>query len=238
VQFVPQNKNKKRILSIGGVVLTIILLGGLGTFYFSHYNYFQRQSLLQANIASPDPTHKGTLAINDPLKDNSNGYFWYEGTDGNGNCAFTGGTYNVSTSKIDFHTWCTESSAFSNFIFQVQMKIIHGDYGGIIFRSNSSQFYVFRVSNDGSYDILIGKNNSTPAQSLANGTDTDSSFNSNQPITIAIVADGSILTPYIDGKALPSVNNSNYSQGYVGFTAEDVGNPTKVAFTNAQLWTF
>jgi len=240
VKPVPQNKNKKRILSIGGIVLTIMLLGGLGTFYFGHYNYFQRQNLLQVNIASPDPSHQGTLAINDPLIDNSNGYFWYEGTSGNGNCAFTGGVYDVSVSQTGFH-YCTEGSVFSNFVFQVQMNIINGDYGGIIFRSDSGgggQFYYFRVDNKGDYDIQISTNNSTSSQPLANGTDTDSSFTPNQTITIVIVADGNTLTPYIDGMALPSVTDNTYSQGYVGFAADDESNPTEVAFSNARLWTF
>jgi serine/threonine protein kinase len=241
----PPNKffatNKKRIISIGSVALTVILLGGLCVFYFRYYNYFQRQGLLQANIASPDPSHPGTLAINDPLKDNSDGYFWYEGNSAGGSCAFTGGAYYVKTSQSNLVHECLRDAHFSNFIFQVQMNIIHGDYGGITFRSDSTndQSYCFRVNNNGNYDITISKNYSS-TQSLASGTDTDSSFISipNQPITIAIVADGSTLTPYIDGKAFPSVNDSTYSQGYVGFAADDEGNPTEVAFTNARLWTF
>jgi Concanavalin A-like lectin/glucanases superfamily len=178
------------------------------------------------------------LAINDPLKDNSNGYFWYEGTEGNGNCAFTGGTYNASVSQLSVMHKCQGGASFSNFIFQVQMNIIHGDFGGIIFRSDStgSQFYNFRVNNNGDYDILMSQNNSTSLKSLS--TDTDSSFSPNQTITIAVVADGSTITPYIDGKAFPSVTDSTYSQGYIGFAADDEGNPTEVAFSNAQLWTF
>ena len=239
VKPVPQNKNKQRTLSIGGVVLTIILLGGLGIFYFGYYNYFQRQSLLQANIASPDPSHKGTLAINDPLRDNSNGYFWHEGTDADGSCTFTGDTYQLQSLLSNHLHACWEAIDFNNFVFQVQLHIISGEFGGIIFRSDSigSQYYYFRVNNSGSYGILVGKNNSA-TQSLASGTDTDSSFTSKLLITIAIVADGSTLTPYIDGMALPSITDSTYSQGYIGFAAEDEVNQTKVAFSNARLWTF
>jgi hypothetical protein len=50
--------------------------------------------------------------------------------------------------------------------------------------------------------------------------------------------DGSTLTPYIDGTVLPSITDSTYNQGYVGFAAEGISNPTEVAFTNARLWTF
>jgi VCBS repeat-containing protein len=232
--------NKKRIVSIGSIVLMLILLGGLCTFYFGYDNYFQRQSLLQANISSSDPSHKGTLAINDPLRDNSNGYFWYEGTDAGGSCAFTGDAYHASQSQLNFVHTCLGDAHFSNFVFQVQMTIIHGDYGGIIFRSDSTanQFYYFRIDNNGNYDIRIYQNNSTSFQSLASGSDADSSFTPNQTITITIVADGNTITPYIDGTALASITDNTYSQGYIGFAADDEGNPTEVAFTNAQLWTF
>src|SRR5690348_14654456 len=56
--------------------------------------------------------------------------------------------------KTHFFYVCTaEATDFSNFAFEVQLKILHGDCGGMIFRadSNSGKLYFFEVCQDGRY---------------------------------------------------------------------------------------
>jgi len=46
----------------------------------------------------------------------------------------------------------------NNFTFQVQMTIIQGSFGGIIFRQNQADLYYFRLGRDGMYALFSYKN--------------------------------------------------------------------------------
>src|SRR6266487_2358953 len=49
-----------------------------------------------STVANPYPPHTGSLALNDPLKDNSKGYRWDIGLFAHGGiCSFIGGSYRV-----------------------------------------------------------------------------------------------------------------------------------------------
>ncbi len=56
---------------------------------------------------NPYPPYKGTLALYDPLHDNSSGYNWDEVTNSNGSCTFTGEAYHVATSHSGHFQPCT-----------------------------------------------------------------------------------------------------------------------------------
>ncbi len=215
-----------------GLVL-LVVLGSLGVFYFSYFNYVQRIFLL--NTAPQNPyAANGTIALNDPLRDNSNGYFWGESSNSYGTCEFTGGTYQVSISQGNYQ-YCTPSTTdLSNFIYEVQMRIIKGDCGGIIFRADStiSNFYYFQVCQDGSYSLftnLFKKLTSNSSPAIHTGL--------NQSNTIAVAANGSTLDLYVNQQKIDSVNDSTYSQGQVGVIAEAYSNQTEVVFSNARVWT-
>src|SRR5260370_21532816 len=48
----------------------------------------------RSTVQNPYPPHTGSLALNDPLKDNSKGFRWDVGPFANGgSCSFTGGGY-------------------------------------------------------------------------------------------------------------------------------------------------
>src|SRR6266852_3872682 len=80
-------------------------------------------SVIAAN-PDPYPPGGGTLALLDPLHDNSQGHNWDTNAT---NCAFSGGTYHVSAPGTPFFASCAaRSTNFSNFIYEVQMTIIKG----------------------------------------------------------------------------------------------------------------
>jgi len=59
---------------------------------------------------------------------------------------------------------CTDSADnFSDFVFEVQMKIIQGDIGGIVFRGNftTGNSYYVKINQNGEYflDQQIGTTN-------------------------------------------------------------------------------
>src|SRR6266702_833709 len=67
-----------------GLALLVAVGGSVGFFYFT-----------RSNQQIPYPPY-GTLALDDPLSDNSHGYSWSEGGDNSGTCDFTGGAYHVN----------------------------------------------------------------------------------------------------------------------------------------------
>jgi len=55
---------------------------------------------------------------------------------------------------------------------------------------------------------------------------------------IAVVANGSHLDMYVNQQNIASVNDSTYSQGLVGFVAENDSGPSEAVFSNAKVWKF
>src|SRR5579859_2416392 len=227
-------------LSIGAVLL--IVLASLGTFYFRSDNFLQRASLSNATLANPYGS-VGMLALNDPLKDNSNGYFWPEGTIPAGTCTFASEAYHINTIIVGKH-FCAIDTAFSNFAFEAQITILSGDAGGLIFRSeiDGANYYDFSIGQDGSYmlSLYADANN---RQVLASSDPAAIPISAIHPGVgqsnlLAVVATGGTLTVYANHQQLATVNDSTLSQGHIGFVAEDDENATEVAFQNARVWTF
>jgi hypothetical protein len=99
---------------------------------------------------SPSPWNPGgTLALNDPLKDNSMGYGWDENTN---RCVFKGGAYHVTAVQPIGYECNTDSpnTDFSDFAYQVTMRIIQGSEGGICFR--------FSISNQSGDCFIVNQN--------------------------------------------------------------------------------
>lgn len=232
----------KAALIIGLVLL--VLLGGYGFFYFKYDNLLQRNSLLNAGIANPYFSGIGTLALNDPLSGNSNGYFWSEWSNSAGGCGFSERAYHVSRSQISgsqiYGSFCTASATnFSNFAYQVQMTITQGDTGGIVFRVDETKgtYYLFRIGSDGSYALDIYNNNNY-VNTLKSGPSSTINIGLNQSILVAVVANGSNIDLYVNNTNIDNVSDGTYSQGEIGVTAVSFGNPTEAVFSNAKVWTF
>ncbi len=193
--------------------------------------------------ANPDPypPGNGQLALYDPLTDNSKGYGWDTGTTDNGTCDFSAGAYHVSPAKTNFFYVCASKvSDYSNFAFEVQMNISKGDCGGIIFRGDTvnGKFYLFYVCQDGSYSLYMYPDFSgTTAKELAGGSSAAIKTGLNQQQALAVVAQGSTLTLYVNKQDIKSVTDTTFSQGQVGLVAYSVSNPTEVIFSDAKVWT-
>jgi serine/threonine protein kinase len=235
--------SRPRVATLIGLVL-LVVIGSFGIFYFKYDNILQRNSLLNAGITNPYPPNTGTLALNDPLGDNSNGYFWYEGNDNGGRCGFSGGAYHVSLSQQGTYRYCTAGATnYSNFTYQVQMTIVQGFSGGIIFRTDpvNMKYYYFHIDIDGSYALDIYNNLGfiTTLKSGSNTANNNTVINTglNQSNVIAVVVIGSNISLYVNNQQIDSVSDSTYSHGEIGVAASSIGNPTEVVFSNAKVWT-
>ena len=194
--------------------------------------------------ANPNPYTPGLgkVALIDPLSDNSKGYAWDTGTQTDGTCAFSGGSYHSSTQKTNFYYICGAGVPdFSNFAFEVQMKILQGDCGGMVFRynTNTGKLYFFEVCQDGSYLFsryldFTGNN----VKDLAGGSSAAIATGLNQTNTIAVVAQGSTLSIYVNKQKIASANDSTFTHGKIGLFADASNHPTDVAFNNAKVWTY
>jgi len=191
------------------------------------------------NIATDRPP-----ALDDPLRDNSKSNSWDEGTNtSGGTCAFKGGAYHVSQSNTNYFQYCAGPN-FSNFVFEVQMKIIKGDGGGIILRANTSNndFYVFLVGQDGSYQLFLCAVNDCNNTKLS-GTSSAIKQGLNQTNLIAVIAQKSTIGLFVNHQLIDSVNDNTYSSGLIGVIAipglpsASNGHPTEVVYSNAKVWT-
>jgi len=191
--------------------------------------------------ANPNPyASGGTLVMLDPLSDNTHGFAWAQGTGADGACTFTTGGYQVSSPKTQFYYYCdSTSNTYSNFTFEVQVRIVKGDCGGMVFRAdlNTGKLYLFEVCTDGSYNLYDYRNSSGDSSLLANASSPAIKSGLNQANVLAVTAQGSTLTIYVNRQKITSVTNSAYSQGQVGLVADSNNNPTGVVFSNARLWT-
>jgi hypothetical protein len=226
----------RKLLLIALVLLVVV--GSLVFFYFPYFNYFQRVQLL--NAAPPDPyATGGSIALNDSLRDNSNGYFWGRGSDSYGTCEFAGGAYQVSSISQGNSHWCTTSTTnFSNFTYEVTLTLIQGDCGGIIFRGNDTNDtgYSFWVCQDGTYALDLYTSN-TQFTILTSGSSSVINTGLGQSNVIAVVANGNILDLYVNKQRIDSIGDSTYNHGQIGVDAFSSSNTTEVMFSNARVWT-
>lgn len=190
-------------------------------------------------VTIPYSPYKGTLVLNDSLSNNSQGYNWLVTSDSNGSCAFTGGAYHVRTQKGGYFYPCMANATdFDNFAYEVQMKIVKGDCGAILFRVDSANtsFYYFRVCQDGSFALYLSTNNKVSTL-IAPQSNSAIIAGLNQSNLVAVVAQGSTLDLYVNQQKVDSISDSTYSHGKIGVVADGVGNhPTEVVYSHARVW--
>lgn len=181
----------------------------------------------------------GTPAITDLLAQNG-GLHWNQyDIPNNRSCVYAGGMYHVKELQSAFIQTCNaQISNFSNFTLQVQMTILSGDFGGLIFRSNSngSKFYLLQFNTDGTYEMYGYVNsNGTDARSLLSST-TTAMKGLNQPNLITLIARDNQFTFFVNKQYVDTVSDGLYKGGQIGLMAYYKSSPTEVAYSNLQVW--
>jgi hypothetical protein len=234
-------RNKRNLLLVGLTIFILLGIVGSSFFYFTSFNYLQRQALLQTGEINPYGDHTGKLVLNDPLRDNSNGYFWFVGNDKNGSCQFTTGVYRAfSTGKRDWYG-CPIDSAYSNFTYEVQMQIKQGSYGGISFQgsSNSDKYYYLDIGNDKSCTLLTYQGDKNNLQLVDTNILLTNSPNviSGTTNVIAVSVLNHVITVYINHQQITQMANGTNDPMQIGVAAGGPGGgPTEVDFSNAKVW--
>jgi hypothetical protein len=154
-------------------------------------------------------------------------------------CAFTQGAYHSSVQAGgNFNHCLARATNFSNFALQVQMTIIHGPSGGLLFRSNLAQgyFYAFSISTDGAYFLkmispasIAGKIQTT---TLISGSSLAINQGANQSNTLTVVTQGNTFYLYVNGQYVDNASDSTLTSGAIGvFTLG-----AEAAFSNLKVW--
>jgi hypothetical protein len=187
--------------------------------------------------ASNPYTHSGSLMLSDPLT--SNNYVWDTGTNNhNASCQFTSQGFEViQPAQGFFHGCIAKNTNFTNFVYEVQVNMISGDYAGILFCADKTQgtYYYFYIKPDGSYQLQIYSGD----QSLSTLTSSSSSaITTGLPSTnlLAVVVQNGNISLYVNETRIATVSDTTYSHGQIGvFTGNDV-NSAETIFSNVKVW--
>ncbi len=199
----------------------------------------QATATAQVTANNPYPSYlsgEGTLAFVDPL---SQADHWSAST--GEACQFTNGAYHVIQKLPGYFMHCDASGTYSNFAFEVQLIIVKGDCGGIVFRYDQAigHFYKFAICRDGTYWVLkYMSNTGSDTEVLQNGTSSAIKSGLDQQTKIAIVASSNTLAFYANEQQIAFKQESSYASGSIALIAEPIGDQaTDVAYSNARLWT-
>ncbi len=157
---------------------------------------------------------------------------------GGGGCGFAGSALHASVFQKSYYVPCfAHATNFANIALEVQMSILKGDEGGLIFRANdvTNQFYIFRVGHDGTYTLLVTRDNqhNTP---ILDDKSAAIKTGFGQINLLTVIAQGNNIFLYINKQFVASTTDGSYTRGEIGVFAGNGGHPTDVAFSNIRVW--
>jgi len=180
----------------------------------------------------------GTPSLSSPLAAQDGANWDTYNAVGGGGCAFSDSALHASTLQSHSYVPCfAQVSNFSDFAFQVQMKILKGDGGGLIFRADDAtqKFYLLRIASDGTLNISVSRGDKSLNPILE---DTNGAIKTGaQTNLITLIARGNTISVYINKQFADSVTDNTYNGGKIGILAFDTSHAADVSFTNANIWT-
>jgi hypothetical protein len=131
---------------------------------------------------------------------------------------------------------------YDRLIIVTKCKISKTFGSGFIFRADSttSNFYLFRVCQDGTVAFFVYGNNIASTAGTLLSPHFESAMNAglNQINLVAVVARGYIFDLFVNHHKVANIIDNNYSGGQIGVDADSYpGNdPTEVVYSNAKVW--
>jgi len=175
--------------------------------------------------------------LSDPL-DNQHGSWNTGEVSGGSSCMFTGNAYHVYVSPGVGGLPCmnTESN-YANFLFQIQMTVIKGTGGGIIFRADqqgTSYYYNFYLTTRGLYSLYVLKESGSGTMLAFGHTITGQG----SLYLLAIMAQGHKIAMFVNKRYITSIDDDSSSSGAIGFVGDksSMQDSLDIAFSNAQVW--
>ncbi len=239
-------------------LVVLIIMGGGTTYYATVFHpaelnthataiaqgvlAAQARATAMANANSPQSIYNQITSKSPTFEDPLDGqHIGLWGNQGNGDtgCVFTNGAYHIHIAAKNLYYTCpAPGSAFSNFVFQVQVTIIKGYEAGIMFRANNPEpsAYFFTISYNGLYALGVSEG-PQHGTILAFGRSPAIKVGFNQPNLLSVMAHGSNIDLFINKQFVKSVQNETYAAGAIGLIADNtIRVPSDTAFSNAQVW--
>lgn len=258
--------SRKRLLGIGAIALIILLILGLlvASLFASMLNgrttnpahatpaktatpgsslsSSSPQQMLYAQVTGKTP------AIDDSLQaqDANN---WSTRTTAPRTCAFqSDGAYHVKAMRPPgqnafVRTLCLEkATTFTDLAMQVDMKLLQGSTGGIVFRAQGqATYYWFSLDSHGCYELAFSPTTGD-SKILSPKKHNCLALDMQNAIQLTVIAQGTTFYLYINGQFVYHIDDTHLTgPGQFGMIAIDrPTNPaasTEVAFTNMKIWT-
>jgi len=187
----------------------------------------------------PSP-YGGTLVLDDPLKDNSQGHRWQEFSDSYRSCRFSHGAYlNVET-KTGFYNPCMALTMdLTDCAIQVKMTMLTGDNAGVFLRGAASptQGYYIYLGVNGTYSFALTAADGK-FKALKDSLPLSGNFHSgyNQSNVIAVVVRGNTLTLYVNQQRVDAVTDGTFSHGLIGLASDGTNQASQVSFSDVKVW--
>jgi hypothetical protein len=164
---------------------------------------------------------------------------WARDVEKDASCTFTTQDYHIAVQKQGFKICFAPDTTLTDFTFQVQMTIIKGERGGIVFRitpsQNSVDAYYFEINSNGRYSLFRVQSNT--ANVLAADTSPLIKTGLDQPNMLTAIVRGSSIIIFINRQYVASVTDPTYKSGLIGLIAQTDQQATEVAFSDAEVWT-
>jgi len=260
----PPPPPRRRTLSAGRMVLLIVLVllivgvAAGGFLYFrtappsgQSQPHVSPTARTQQATAIPSPRTpqelyaqitQGTPVLDDPMSTNDTNN-WTEGgsSDGKTSCQFSGGAYHAVAQPQNAYMLCVaQATNFDDLAYQVQMNIVKGEFGGMVFRADGSQtkYYSFFIDRYGNYTLITSVDNTgTHDYVLRKGTSQFIKTGLNQVNLLSAVARGRSIDLYINQQYITSASDSRYSIGQIGVFGGNITKaPADVEFSHVQVW--
>ncbi len=200
-----------------------------------------RQAASATAIAGVYPSYlpgQGTPVLFDPLQQPGT---WDNQRENAGVCEFVGGAYQVSETQSNTFYSCPGAFSFSNFAFEVEVKVIQGECGGALFREDNahSKFYLFQICAAGSFNLskYVDNTGKNATFLIPERGHAGIKVGVNQTNVLAVTARGSEIRLFINKQQVATVQDKSYAEGTIAFFANDKMNSTVVAFQNMKIWT-
>ncbi|MGI9057295.1 MAG: serine/threonine protein kinase [Ktedonobacteraceae bacterium] len=192
---------------------------------------------------SGTPTYQD--ALNDATKAATIAAKW-DGIDGSDNhCTFQSDGYHVTegVNLVNFHGCREAGNTYKNATIAVDMSMISGHSGGLLFRVNTGTFnsytgYLFEVDSQGNYKISTVSGTSTTVLQGHDWTATAAlKQGTNVKNTLQVIVQGTTFLFYANGTFLTQATDATFtSAGDIALLATTNGTKADIVYSNLKVY--
>jgi type II secretory pathway pseudopilin PulG len=157
-----------------------------------------------------------------------------------GACQIINDTLHLTSTQAQIVSYCWGGTSYTDFAYDIELTIIKGDCGGIIFREDGtegSKEYMFNICQNGYYSVDIDQGAARQFRNISYGMKTAGLRQGlNQTNLVGVVAQGPHISLYVNKQLVTTFTDSTYGSGQIGVDAWDDGHTTDVAFANQRVW--